>query len=169
VLAGLNIPIMGINSLTQRIVPPPKYNVDRLVDCRVVRDTQVENLFVIERGEPVLEDIPFAEAIETLVANTDDAYGFPPFRQMAPSIVIGDDDYAELRRKEREILVQAMSAIRVRRLGSNTFSWAEDIATLLRSGESDRKQDTVSTAGAAITDRPAAGPINGQAVLPATA
>ena len=43
-------------------------------------------------------------ALETLVDNTDDAYGFPPFRQMAPSIVIGEDDYAELRRKERAIL-----------------------------------------------------------------
>ncbi|MDQ1743408.1 MAG: hypothetical protein QOE23_1747 [Pseudonocardiales bacterium] len=168
VLAGLNIPIMGINSLTQRIVPPPKYNVDRLVDCRVVRHTQVENLFVIERGEPALADVAFDEAIETLVANTDDAYGFPPFRQMAPSIVIGDDDYAELRRKERAILERAMSNIRVRRLASNTFSWAEDIAGLLRSGEGERKQDT---AGAAtIAGRPAAEPpITGPAVLPAPA
>ena len=132
VLAGLNIPIMGVNSLTQRIVPPPKYNVDRLVECSIIRNTKVENLFVIERGEPVLEDIPFDEAIQTLVENTDDAYGFPPFRQMAPSIVIGTDDYAELRRKERAILVQAMANIRVRRLGSNTFSWADDIAGLLR-------------------------------------
>src|SRR4029077_2536610 len=32
ILAGLNVPIMGLNSLTQRIVPPPKYNVDRLVE-----------------------------------------------------------------------------------------------------------------------------------------
>ncbi len=168
VLAGLNIPIMGINSLTQRIVPPPKYNVDRLVDCRVVRNTQVENLFVIERGEPVLADVPFAEAIETLVANTDDAYGFPPFRQMAPSIVIGDDDYAELRRKERAILERAMSNIRVRRLASNTFSWAEDIAGLLRNGEGERMQDTAATA--TIVGRPAAEPpITGPAVLPAPA
>lgn len=165
VLAGLNIPIMGINSLTQRIVPPPKYNVDRLVDCRVVRNTRVENLFVIERGEPVLADVPFAEAIETLVANTDDAYGFPPFRQMAPSIVIGDDDYAELRRKERAILERAMGTIRVRRLGSNTFSWAEDIAALLRTG--DRAPDLASSA---VADRPAAEPpVSGPAVLPAPA
>jgi hypothetical protein len=169
VLAGLNIPIMGVNSLTQRIVPPPKYNVDRLVECSVIRNIQIENLFVIERTEPVLEDIPFDEAIETLVANTDDAYGFPPFRQMAPSIVIGDDDYAELRRKEREILVQAMQNIRVRRLGSNTFSWAEDIARLLRDGATDLAQPP------AIADRPAAErpvpepPVSGPAVLPAPA
>jgi dolichol-phosphate mannosyltransferase len=131
ILAGLNIPIMGINSLTQRIVPPPKYNVDRLVECSIIRNTHVENLFVIERCAPVLEDIPYADAIQTLVDNTDDAYGFPPFRQMAPSIVIGTDDYHELRRKERAILTSAMANIRVRRLGSNNFSWAEDLAALL--------------------------------------
>ena len=46
--------------------------------------------------------------------NTDDAYGFPPFREMAPSIVIGEDDYAELRRKEKIILTSAMRNVRVR-------------------------------------------------------
>jgi dolichol-phosphate mannosyltransferase len=131
VLAGLNIPIMGVNSLAQRIIPPPKYNVDRLVECSVIRNTTVENLFIIERGAPSLEDIPCADAIDTLVANTDDAYGFPPFRQMAPSIVIGSDDYHELRRKERAILTSAMANIRIRQLASDTFSWADDIAALL--------------------------------------
>jgi dolichol-phosphate mannosyltransferase len=96
-----------------------------------IRNTHVENLFVIERGEPQLRDVGFEETIETLLENTDDAYGFPPFRQMAPSIVIGNDDYAELRRRERLLLIQAMSAIRVRRLASNTFSWADDIASVL--------------------------------------
>lgn len=130
-LASLNIPIMGINSMTQRIVPPPKYDVDRLVDCTVIRGTTVRDLFVIERGEPGLHDIEFTEGIDTLVENTDDAYGFPPFRQMAPSIAIGAADYAELRRTERSLLESAMRNIRMRRLGSNTFSWAEDIAELL--------------------------------------
>lgn len=164
VLAGLNIPIMGINSLTQRIVPPPKYYVDRLVECNVIRNTRVENLFVIERGEPGLADIPFDEAIQTLVENTDDAYGFPPFRQMAPSIVIGDDDYAELRRKEREILIQAMQGIRVRRLGSATFSWAEDIAHLLHNRGADVVDRTAAQA-AGLADPSIGGP----AVLPAPA
>jgi hypothetical protein len=133
VLAGLNIPIMGVNSFTQRIVPPPKYNVDRLVECSVIRNTTVQNLFIIERGTPLLAELPSSDAIQTLVDNTDDAYGFPPFRQMAPSIVIGADDYHELRRKERAILESAMNNIRVRRLASDTFSWADDIAGLLRS------------------------------------
>ncbi len=137
-LANMNIPIMGVNSLTQRIVPPPKYNVDRLVDCTVVRHTQVQQLFIIERGTPTLADLPFEETVQTLVENTDDAYGFPPFRQMAPSIVIGEDDYADLRAKERTILRAAMGSIRARRLASDNFTWAEDISRLLKADDADR-------------------------------
>jgi hypothetical protein len=139
-LASLNIPIMGINSMTQRIIPPPKYDVDRLVDCTVIRNTTVHDLFVIERGEPGLANIEFTEGIDTLVANTDDAYGFPPFKQMAPSIAIGAADYAQLRRNERSLLEAAMRNIRMRRLGSDSFSWAEDIAELLGSTPAPDRQ-----------------------------
>ena len=130
-LARLNVPIMGFNSLTQRIVPPPKYAVDRLVQCTITPKTLVEDLFVIERGPAGLADLPFDDALETLVANTDDAYGFPPFRQMAPSIVIGEDDYEELRRKEKAIMAEALSHIRARSLACNDFTWADRIPELL--------------------------------------
>jgi dolichol-phosphate mannosyltransferase len=154
-LASLNIPIMGINSLTQRIVPPPKYDVDRLVEATIIRHTTVRDLFVIERGEPGLHDIEFTEGIDTLVENTDDAYGFPPFKQMAPSIAIGQADYAQLRVKERSLMEEAMRNIRMRRLGSNTFSWAEDIATLLSSTTTTSASDG-RQAPPVLTSRPAA-------------
>jgi hypothetical protein len=149
-LARLNIPIMGFNSMTQRIIPPPKYMVDRLVDCTVARSTRVENLFVIERGEPALSEIDPDSALETLVINTDDAYGFPPFREMAPSIVIGDDDYAELRRKEKIILSSSMRNVRVRGIASNDFSWADRIAELLGSGASSGPAPAVNLGGAKV-------------------
>ncbi|MFD0331985.1 hypothetical protein ACFQZC_36985 [Streptacidiphilus monticola] len=41
---------MGINALTQMLVPPPKYSVDRLVPCRLGSSTRVEELFIIQRG-----------------------------------------------------------------------------------------------------------------------
>lgn len=130
-LARLNVPIMGFNAMTQRIVPPPKYNVDRLVPCNVVQSVAVSELFVIERGPERLADLPFADALETLIVNTDDAYGFPPFRQMAPSIVIGADDYQVLRTKERAILAEALGHIRTRRLATDDFSWADRIPALV--------------------------------------
>jgi putative flippase GtrA len=130
-LARLNIPIMGFNSMTQRIIPPPKYTVDRLVDCTIATSTTIENLFVIERGEQSLREIDPKTALETLIVNTDDAYGFPPFREMAPSIVIGTDDYQCLRVKEEAILAAAMRSVRVRGIATDDFSWADKIATLL--------------------------------------
>jgi hypothetical protein len=78
-----------------------------------------------------LSDIAFQEGLETLVVNTDDAYGFPPFREMAPSIVIGEDDYTRLRTKEREILSSAVRNVRVRGLATPDFTWADNIAKLL--------------------------------------
>lgn len=130
-LARLNIPIMGFNSMTQRIIPPPKYSVDRLVDCTTTASTHIENLFVIERGQQSLREIDAKSALETLIVNTDDAYGFPPFREMAPSIVIGTDDYQGLRVKEEAILTSAMRNVRARGVVTDDFSWADKIATLL--------------------------------------
>ena len=130
-LANMNLPIMALNAVTQVIVPPPKYMITRLVDCRIVKSVQVRDLFVIERGKPALEVLDHPSTLETLVENTDDAYGFPPFRYFAPAISIGDDDYIALRAKERAVLSDAMRHVRVRRLARDDFSWADAIPKLV--------------------------------------
>ena len=56
-LSRFNLPIMGINAITQMLVPPPKYTVDRLVPCRLAHATRVKELFIIERGSPRLADL----------------------------------------------------------------------------------------------------------------
>ena len=133
-LSRLNLPIMGINALTQMLIPPPKYSVDRLVPCRVASATQVRELFIIERGAPRLADLDRKSALNQLIVNTDDAYGFPPFRYLAPAITIGGLSYQQLRMTEREILAGFLSNVRVRTLASNTFSWADDISRLVDTG-----------------------------------
>jgi hypothetical protein len=131
-LAGLNIPIMGINAMTQRVVPPPKYPVDRLVECQITQSTEIRNLFVIERGAPAsVGDIAFDDMIDTLIENTDDAYGFPPFRHLAPSIVLGEDDYLKLRQKERALLTVSMADVRARQVVCDDFTWCDRIAGLI--------------------------------------
>jgi len=130
-LAERNLPIMTINAITQLLVPPPKYNVDRLVPCDVRGDVRVGELFVIERGSPSISEMSRDEALEELLTNTDDAYGFPPFRYFAPSIVLGGDGYLELRERERATLKNALHSVRVRRLVSDDFSWADSIPQLL--------------------------------------
>ncbi|MEW2248793.1 glycosyltransferase [Streptomyces sp. NPDC006975] len=130
-LARLNLPIMSINALTQMLVPPPKYAVDRLVPCTIGTTTEVSDLFVIERGAPGIGDMPYEEAVRRLLGNTEDAYGFPPFRYLAPALTIDGLDHTRLRAREREILAGFLSGIRVRTLASDCFGWADEIPALL--------------------------------------
>ncbi|MEU6537539.1 glycosyltransferase [Streptomyces sp. NPDC047000] len=130
-LARLNLPIMAVNALTQILVPPPKYAVDRLVPCAIGTATVVRDLFVIERGMPRLAGLPHDEALRRLLANTEDAYGFPPFRQLAPALTVAGLDHADLRLREREILRGFLSGVRVRTLASDCFGWADEIPRLL--------------------------------------
>ncbi|MBP2323492.1 putative flippase GtrA [Kibdelosporangium banguiense] len=133
-LSHLNVPIMGANALTQRIVPPPKYAVDRLLPCEILPESRLTELFVIERGAYAVSDMSPEDAMSTLLSNTEDAYQFPPFRQLAPSIVIGEDDHLALREKERQILAAAVRRIRARSLATPGFSWADEIPGLLVPG-----------------------------------
>lgn len=130
-MGEMNLPIMTANALTQLVVPPPKYNADRLVACEVIEETRVSEMFVIERGRPTLARIPLDQALTELVENTDDAYGFPPFRYLAPVLVVGGEEYQLLRDREREVLASALETMQVRRLASDCFGWADEIPRLV--------------------------------------
>lgn len=146
-LARFNLPIMGINALTQILIPPPKYTVDRLVPCRMTSATRVRELFIIERGAPRLAGLDRNAALDQLLANTDDAYGFPPFRYLAPAIRIGGQDYHQLRQSERDILASFLTNLRVRTLASDTFSWADDIPQLIETADGRTPDDAGIPAG----------------------
>ena len=133
-LSRLNLPIMGINALTQIVIPPPKYTVDRLVPCRLSSGTSVKELFIIERGSPRLSDVDKESALEKLLTNTDDAYEFPPFRYLAPAMIIAGQDHRQLRARERQILAGFLTHVRVRNLASDTFGWADEIPRLIDVG-----------------------------------
>jgi hypothetical protein len=144
-LGEWNIPIMAVNSLTQLVVPPPKYPVDRLVDCQMIPTTTLDSMYIIERGDPSLSTIATDRLLDELIANTDDAYGFPPFSDFAPAIVLGGSDYDELRRSEREILATAISDVPAFRLVSDSFTWADDIPRHLQQTQammSDRARES---------------------------
>jgi dolichol-phosphate mannosyltransferase len=126
-----NLPVMTANALTQMLIPPPKYRADRLVSCDVVPSTTVRELFIIERGTPALHDLGVAEALGELMDNTDDAYGFPPYRYLAPVLVVGGEEFDVLREREQRVLRSALERVRVRRMVSDTFGWADEIPDLV--------------------------------------
>jgi dolichol-phosphate mannosyltransferase len=135
-LARLNIPIIAINAITQILVPPPKYMIDRLVPTARYCDTgTVRRIFIIGRGEEYEESLTHDEAMAILLANTEDAYGFPPFSIMERAITLRSrnlrkgkkQDISELRLLERGILEDFLRHISVSRLISPNFGWADMI------------------------------------------
>jgi hypothetical protein len=148
-LAAMNLPIMALNAATQAIVPPPKYMVERLVPCLYASSTRVEELFVIERGPPALEEIDRKRATEIMLENTEDAYGFPPFQYFAPAITLAGEDYQQLRARERELVAKFLMDVRVRRLVRDDFSWADTIPELIATAP-EKEDRARSNGGAAL-------------------
>ena len=146
-LGEMNVPIMTLNALTQYLVPPPKFDVDRLVPCDRVHSVRVEELFIIERKPHALTEIDPGGLVDELIANTDDAYGFPPFAYFAPALVVDGLGYQELRARERQILAEALTGIRARRIATPDFTWADLIPSLtaLDAEPADEGQTTEAT------------------------
>jgi hypothetical protein len=130
-MGNQNLPVMTANALTQILVSPPKYGVDRLVPCELTPSVPISDLFIIERGHSSLTDLDLDEALPELIDNTDDAYGFPPFRYLAPVLVVGGERYDELRSREVDVLRSALAGVRLRRMASDSFDWADRIPDLL--------------------------------------
>ena len=135
-LPRLNIPIIAINAITQILVPPPKYMIDQLVPTARYKDTgRVRQIFIIGRGPEDEEQLSHEQAMATLLANTEDAYGFPPFSIMERAITLRSrnlrkgkkQDISFLRNRERAILSDFLSNMWVSRLTSPNFGWADVI------------------------------------------
>jgi putative flippase GtrA len=136
-LGSLNVPIMSINSVLQIMVPPPKYHITSLLPAHIAPESQIANVFLMERGEPIQERVPLEAAIDQLIDNTDDAYGFPPFSTLAPNFVIGGRDYMQLRARERELLTQALANVTVWRLRVRGHEWGELLPRLILGDAAD--------------------------------
>jgi hypothetical protein len=134
-LGAMNLPIMTLNAVAQAVVPPPKYMINRLMPCQFARTTSVHDLFVIERGPPDLQELDLECAAEIMLENTDDAYGFPPFRYFAPAIKVDGRNYRALRQREAELLAEFLRTVRARRLVRDDFSWPDAIAVLTAGDE----------------------------------
>jgi dolichol-phosphate mannosyltransferase len=127
-MAELNLPIMAMNAAVQAIVPPPKFIVTDLVDCELGGRTHLEHIFLIERGnETVIEEVTGAGAVDALLRNTEDAYGFPPYPILASHIAIGGVSHAELKMRERAILESALGDRPLTRIVAANYGWAEII------------------------------------------
>jgi putative flippase GtrA len=126
-IGRLPVPIVTINAAVQLVVPPPKYHVTSLVDCELASEAPMDAIILMERGTPELQSVELEGTLDQLLANTEDAYTFPPFAWFAPHLRFGTLDAAALRAREREILAAAVARARRFRLRVEGHAWAEAI------------------------------------------
>jgi len=123
-LTKYRLPVASINAVIQRIVPPPKYHVERLVpNVRSARSASIAGMFIIARGGDSDEALDHRQALDTLLANCADAFGFPPYDSVERLLLATAD--IDLRTTEREIISAALSDVPARMLHSDSMDWAE--------------------------------------------
>jgi dolichol-phosphate mannosyltransferase len=122
---------MSINSVVQWLVPPPKYHIDALMPCDLAERAPIGHVFIMERGRRVTRRLSVESALGSLIENTDDAYGFPPFATFAPHIRIGSDDYGALRLKEVALLKSALARAEIYRVRTPGHEWGAVIPSIV--------------------------------------
>jgi dolichol-phosphate mannosyltransferase len=157
-LARTHLPAATINAITQLIVPPPKYDVDRLIPgVRIAAEAKVHAMAIIQRGGVGEERLSGPDALATLLENCEDAYGFPPY----PTIehFLHSRGGARLKEVERAIVERALHGVDATLLRSETMDWASRLGAVLGVAP----QHVPAPAGA-----PHVGPVL-EAVVPGTA
>ena len=122
VLARTHLPAATINAVVQLLVPPPKYHVERLVPgVEVAPEAHLAGMVVIQRGGVGGLVLDEHEALETLMSNCEDAYGFPPYSEIEDSLRRRNG--SDLRDVERAIVASALSGVPAAVLRSESMDW----------------------------------------------
>lgn len=125
-LAEKNVPVATLNAFVQRMIPPPKYHVERMVPGAPTGQTgTVKTLNIIQRGEDQRLDLEADKALEILFENCEDAYGFPPY-SVLESLLHSCAD-GDLRAMEHAIISAGLEGVAARLYGSSSMGWAESI------------------------------------------
>jgi dolichol-phosphate mannosyltransferase len=90
---------------------------------RSARSASIAGMFIIARGGNGDEALGHGQALETLLANCADAFGFPPYDSVERLLLATAD--IDLRTTEREIISAALSDVPARMLHSDSMDWAE--------------------------------------------
>ncbi len=130
ILARTGLPVATVNTIVQVIVPPPKYPVQRLIPgVQIAEGAKLAGLLVIQRSGDGFEWLADDDALEILLSNCEDAYGFPPYA-FIEDFLLGASPH-DLRQIERQVLAGALEGLPAALLSSTTLDWATRIPALI--------------------------------------
>jgi hypothetical protein len=129
-LSKVGLPAATINTIAQIIIPPPKFMIDRLIpDVFLQERGSISHVIQIERGSDHQESMEHGAMVDNLLVNADDAYGFPPYPEIAEALSRwrGED----LHDAEREIISRALDTRIALRMRSRTYDWWQSLAHIM--------------------------------------
>jgi hypothetical protein len=130
ILSKLGLPAASINALAQLLIPPPKYPVQRLVPgVQIATTAKVHGVFIIHRSDDNLEWLDPETTLDIVLANTEDAYGFPPYHTIENFLLNGAPE--NLREIERQIIAGALENASSAMIPSRSYDWADRIPALI--------------------------------------
>ena len=136
------LPVASLNAVVQRLVPPPKYHVERLVPgVALGTRSHVAGLLIIERGGTGETRSPRRRRSRSSLANCDDAYGFPPYATLEHMLLAMSPE--DLRAKERELIERALGSAPACLMRSDSLDWSDRIPSVLAAW-SDQSSAVVS-------------------------
>jgi dolichol-phosphate mannosyltransferase len=131
ILSSMGLPAASLNAVVQFLIPPPKYPVQRLVPgVRVATDAKVKGVIVIHRFDDGLEWLDTDTTLDIVLANTEDAYGFPPYHTIENFLLNAMPE--NLRVTERQIIAGALEDAQAAMLSSRSYDWATHIPGLIQ-------------------------------------
>ncbi|MDX6719709.1 MAG: dolichol-phosphate mannosyltransferase [Solirubrobacteraceae bacterium] len=144
-IAKLGLPAATMNAIVQLLVPPPKYQVDRLVPgVEIASEAEPAARALIQREGDAFERLDPEEALQILMSNCDDAYGFPPYPLIEH--FFHSRAGADLKSTEQAIVRHALKGIPATLLKSPTRDWYLMLPQVVQEGVSARtvERETVT-------------------------
>jgi putative flippase GtrA len=130
VIAKLRIPAASLNAVVQRMIPPPKYDISRLVPtARVAPEAKIARLVIIERNRDLQQELESEEALRILFENCEDAFGFPPYSEIE-GFLQGLNGH-DLQRAERMVVENAFAGVPATLIASSTMDWWTRLPSLM--------------------------------------
>jgi dolichol-phosphate mannosyltransferase len=125
-LGNKNVPIFTINTIGQTIIRPPKFRIEDIVKQRakIMTKASVDSFFFLEKGKGE-EIIPIAkdEALTRAIENSDDAFLFPPYKDILRYLNINGASASDLLLQEKNMIAKLLEGIDTKIIRSESRSW----------------------------------------------
>ena len=129
-LTNKNFPGATLNAVVQAIIPPPKFMINQMISKAVIAPSaQFSRIAIIERGPEFERSVGEEEALRILMANAEDAYGFPPYPALADQMSnwMGQD----MHEAERAIVREALHNLRVVHIRRPGYDWYQRLPEVI--------------------------------------